>query len=518
LVSLPQTVPAALERAACDFGEAEAVVDRSDRWTFAQLHAESLRVARALTASRVAPGDRVALWAPNSARWVAASFGVYTAGAVLVPVNTRFKGMEAAHVLRRSGATLLLASTDAVGADLLGLLQGAGDLPGLRETVVVEGPARDDAVGWDEFVARGAAADDRPLPLVGDDDLADIIFTSGTTGAPKGAMLGHGPSVRTYEAWSDAVGLRGGDRYLCVYPFFHTAGLKSAVLACVLRGATVLPHAVFDAGVVMQRVVEESITVLPGPPTVFQSMLEHPDRAQFDLSSLRLSVTGAATVPVEVVRRMREDLHIATVVTGYGLTETTGTVSMCHHDDPPEVVATTVGRPLPGVSVRVVDDEGSTVPPGETGEILVKGFNVMRGYFDDPEATAGAFDDEGYLRTGDIGYLGDDGNLRITDRKKDMFIVGGFNAFPAEIEGIMLTHAGVSQVAVVGVPHDRMGEVARAYVVRRGGHAVDERALIAWCREHMANYKVPKEVHFVDELPLTASGKVQRFRLRQPGT
>jgi len=516
-VTLPQTVPAALERAARDFGDAEAVVDRSDRWTFAQLHAESLRVARALAASGVRPGDRVALWSPNSARWIAASFGVYAAGAVLVPVNTRFKGMEAAHVLRRSGATLLLASTDAVGTDLLAMLETAGDLPALRDAVVVEGPARPGAVAWEDFVARGAAAGDRPLPAVGADDLADIIFTSGTTGAPKGAMLGHGPSVRTYEAWSDAVGLRRGDRYLCVYPFFHTAGLKSAVLACVLRGATVLPHAVFDAGVVMQRVADERITVLPGPPTVFQSMLEHPERARFDLSSLRLSVTGAATVPVEVVRRMREDLHIATVVTGYGLTETTGTVSMCHHDDPPEVVATTVGRPLPGVSVRVADEKDCTVPTGETGEILVKGFNVMRGYFDDPEATAEAFDDEGYLRTGDIGHIGEDGNLRITDRKKDMFIVGGFNAFPAEIEGIMLTHPGVAQVAVVGAPDDRLGEVAEAYVVRRSGDAVDQEVLIAWCREHMANYKVPREVHFVDELPLTASGKVQRFRLRQPG-
>ena len=512
----PETIPAALERAAREFGDAEAVVDRSNRWTFAQLHAESRRVARALDASGVRPGDRVGLWSPNSARWIAASFGVYAAGGVLVPVNTRFKGREAAHVLRRSGATVLLACTDAVGTDLLALLDGADNLPALRETVVVEGPGRPGAVAWDDFVARGAGAGDRPLPSVGADDLADIVFTSGTTGSPKGATLGHGPSVRTYEAWSDAVGLRRGDRYLCVYPFFHTAGLKSAVLACVLRGATVLPHAVFDAGVVMQRVADERITVLPGPPTVFQSMLEHPDRARFDLSSLRLSVTGAATVPVEVVRRMREDLGIATVVTGYGLTETTGTVSMCRHDDPPEVVATTVGRPLPGVSVRVVDENDDTLPTGGTGEIMVKGFNVMRGYFDDPEATAGAFDDEGYLRTGDIGHVGEDGNLRITDRKKDMFIVGGFNAFPAEIEGIMLTHPGVAQVAIVGAPHDRLGEVAQAYVVRRGGD-VDEGALIAWCREHMANYTVPRGVRFVDELPLTASGKVQRFRLRQPG-
>jgi HIP---CoA ligase len=516
-VASPQTVPAALERAARAFGDSEAVVDGDVRWTFNQLQTESRRIAHALAVSGLRPGDRVALWSANSARWIAASFGVYAAGAVLVPVNTRFKGTEAAHVLRRSGATLLLTSTDAVGTDLLALLEDTDDLPALREVVIVEGPARPGGVPWEDFVARGAAAGDRPLPVVGPDDLADIIFTSGTTGAPKGAMLCHGPSVRTYEAWSDAVGLRRGDRYLSVYPFFHTAGLKSAVLACVLRGATVLPHAVFDAGVVMQRVADEHITVLPGPPTVFQSMLEHPLRARFNLSTLRLSVTGAATVPVEVVRRMREDLRIGTVVTGYGLTETTGTVSMCHHDDPPEVVATTVGRPLPGVSVKVADDHGAPVPPGEPGEVLVKGFNVMRGYFDDPAATAEAFDRDGYLRTGDIGLVGDDGNLRITDRKKDMFIVGGFNAFPAEIEGVMLTHPGVAQVAVVGMPDDRLGEVGQAYVVRRAGEAVDDVGLIAWCREHMANYKVPREVLFVDDLPQTASGKVQRFRLRRPG-
>jgi acyl-CoA synthetase (AMP-forming)/AMP-acid ligase II len=286
------------------------------------------------------------------------------------------------------------------------------------------------------------------------------------------------------------------------------------VLACVLRGATVLPHAVFDAGVVMRRVVDEQISVLPGPPTVFQSILEHPGREAFDLSTLRLSVTGAASVPVEVVRRMREDLGIATVVTGYGLTETTGTVSMCRHDDPPEVVARTVGKPLDGVSVRVVDDDGAVVDAGDPGEIVVKGFNIMRGYFEDAEATAAAVDADGWLRTGDIGLIDQDGNLRITDRKKDMFIVGGFNAYPAEIEGLMLRHPAVAQVAVVGVPDDRLGEVAQAYVVRRAGAEVDEDALVEWCRAHMANYKVPRRVVFVDELPLTASGKVQRFRLR----
>ena len=229
-MSGPSTVPAALEHAAEAFGHDEAVVDGAVRWSFAQLQDESLRVAGALVTLGVQPGDRVALWAPNSARWIAASFGTYLAGAVLVPINTRFKAMEAAHVLRRSGASVLLASTDAVGTDLLALLEGAGELPALRQTVTT-GPGRPGAVAWDDFVTHGSTVSAGELRTPRPDDLADIIFTSGTTGAPKGAMLGHGPSVRTYEAWSDAVGLRRGDRYLCVYPFFHTAGLKSAVLA-----------------------------------------------------------------------------------------------------------------------------------------------------------------------------------------------------------------------------------------------------------------------------------------------
>jgi acyl-CoA synthetase (AMP-forming)/AMP-acid ligase II len=510
------TIPAALERAAASFGADEAVVDGTTRWTFEQLLGEARRIAHCLVASGIRPEDRVAVWAANSARWIATSFGVYWAGAVLVPVNTRFKAMEAAHVLRRSEAKLLCASTDVLGTDLVGLLEDV-DLPELRETVVIDGPTRHGASPWHDFLGRAErTASEAPLPRVEPEDLADIVFTSGTTGAPKGAMLAHGPSVRTYEAWSDAVGLQRGDRYLCVYPFFHTAGLKSAILACVLRGATVLPHAVFDAAVVMERVSAERISVLPGPPTVFQSMLEHPDRSEYDLSTLRLSVTGAATVPVEVVRRMRDDLKIATVVTGYGLTETTGTVSMCRHDDSPEVIATTVGKPLEGVRVRVIADDGTTPPAGSAGEILVQGFNVMLGYFGDDEATSAAIDEDGWLHTGDIGLVDEAGNLHITDRKKDMFIVGGFNAFPAEIEGIMLTHPAVAQVAVVGVADERLGEVGRAFVVRRARHEVDEASLVAWCRDHMANYKVPRAIEFVGELPQTASGKVQRFRLRAP--
>jgi HIP---CoA ligase len=328
-------------------------------------------------------------------------------------------------------------------------------------------------------------------------------------------VLTHGASVLTYGEWSRLVGLREGDRYLVVYPFFHTAGLKSGVLACILTGASIHPQPVFDVPTVMRRVAEERITMLPGPPTVFQAILNHPDLPSFDLSSLRLSVTGAAVVPVSIVRRMRDELHFENVVTGYGLTETTGTVSMCRHDDPPEVIAETVGRPLPGVEVRVVDDRGGNVTPGDPGEILVRGFNVMQGYFDNPTATAETIDADGWLRTGDIGLLDHGGNLRITDRKKDMFIVGGFNAYPAEIEAVLLGHADIAQVAVVGVADERLGEVGVAFAVARTGRTIDGDEVVAWCRARLANFKVPRRVIAVDALPVNASGKVVKFRLRE---
>jgi HIP---CoA ligase len=514
----PGTIPEALSHAAERYRDDEALIDGTVRLSFGTLATRVDDMARALVGSGIEPGDRVALWAPNSADWVITSFAIYSVGAVLVPLNTRYRGEEAGHVLRTSRARLLFTVTDLLGSDLVALLADVPGLESLQEIVVLEGPTRPGCTTLAEFADRASPAHGpevlRRRAALRGDDASDIIFTSGTTGKPKGAVLGHGASVRTYLAWSELVGLQRSDRYLVVYPFFHTAGLKSGLLACVLRGATIVPHAVFDVVPVMERVAAERITMLPGPPTVFQSILNHPDFASFDLSSLRLSVTGAAIVPVDVIRRMRDELRFDTVVTGYGLTETTGTVSMCRHDDAPEVIASTVGRPLPGVSVRVVTDAGQSVDPGEPGEILVRGFNVMQEYFEDPTATEEAIDEEGWLHTGDIGVLGVDGNLRITDRKKDMYIVGGFNAYPAEIEGIMVGHPQVGQVAVVGVPDERLGEVGVAFVVPRPGQTVDPDELAAWCRDHMANFKVPRSIRVVDALPLNPTGKVMKFQLR----
>ena len=310
---MTDTIPAALRDAAVRFASDDAIVDAGTRHTFAELDALAERAARGFVAAGVAAGDRVAVWAPNSAAWIVASFGVYLAGGVLVPLNTRYKGEEAGHVLRTSGAKVLLTVTDFLDSDYLGMLEGVAGLDVIERTIVLSGPVPRGASGWDDFLNSGEAVDATEIrrreAALTPTDTSDIIFTSGTTGAPKGAMLSHGASVRTYTTWSELVGLRRGDRYLIVYPFFHTAGLKSGILACVLTGASIHPHPVFDVASVMRRVADERITMLPGPPTVFQSILNHPDFPTFDLSSLRLAVTGAAVVPVSIIRRMRDELR-----------------------------------------------------------------------------------------------------------------------------------------------------------------------------------------------------------------
>ena len=514
-----KSIPGLLLGAAERFGDAEALVDGRLRLGFAGLADAAEASTRAAIASGVGPGVTAAIWAPNIYEWVVAALGVHGAGGVLVPLNTRFKGAEAADILGRSKAKVLFCVNGFLGTDYPALLRGAGvDLPDLERVVVLRGDGGDGTESWARYLGRGedvpaAGIRDRWAAIDGT-SLSDIIFTSGTTGRPKGAMATHAQTLRVFETWSDVVGLRAGDRYLIVNPFFHTFGYKAGWVACLLKGATMLPQAVFDVAEAMNRISEERVTVLPGPPTLFQSILDHPDRGAHDLSSLRLAVTGAAVVPVELIRRMREELTFHTIITAYGLTEATGTVTMCRPEDDPETIASTSGRAIPDTEVEVVDEAGRALPPGQPGEVVTRGYHVMQGYLDDDAATAEAIDAAGWLHTGDIGIMDDRGYLRITDRKKDLFIVGGFNAYPAEIEGALLRHPAVSQAAVIGIPDERMGEVGMAFVVPRPGRTVAPDELIAWARDEMANYKVPRRVEVVDALPLNASGKVLKTELR----
>ncbi len=508
------SVPRLVDSAAGRFGDAPALVEGGRVISFAGLRDAVRRTAGAALAAGVEHGERVGIWAPNSARWVVAALGVLSAGGVLVPVNTRLKGPEAADILRRSGVRLLFGVSGFLGVDYEKMI-AAEQVPSLSRFV-----ALDSEESWGGFLSgAGWVSPDRVEARAGavtPEDLSDIVFTSGTTGSPKGVMATHAQTLRAFGSWASIAGLRRGDRYLVVNPFFHTFGLKAGILASLMAGAAVIPVATFDVRAVLELVASQGISVLPGPPTIYQSILDLEDRAGYDLTTLRLGVTGAAVVPVELIERMSSELGFDTVLTAYGLTESTGMVTMCRRGDPPGIVASTSGRAIPGVEVKVAGPSGSGLPPGQPGEVLVRGYSVTQGYLDDPAATEAAIDRSGWLHTGDVGVLDESGYLRITDRIKDMYVVGGFNVYPAEIEQVLARHEAVKEVAVVGMPDRRLGEVGVAFVVADSPVAGEKlsRELTEMARSQLANFKVPRRVELVEELPRNASGKVLKQLLR----
>ena len=514
---LPESIPALVLFAAERHGERLALEDGERKISYAELPSQMLQVTRALLAAGINKGDRVVIWAPNCVDWVLLALGLQAAGAVLVPLNTRMKGAEAADIVARSGARLAFVQGHFLGADYQAMLNEHRPATMERMVLLDAEPQRTS----DQSLARFlATAEQVPLEQalasarsIAADDLSDLLFTSGTTGKSKGVMCAHGPALRAFNEYVRIIGLVPGDRYLIVNPFFHSFGYKAGWLTCLLGGATILPQPVFDADEVFRRVAEERITILPGPPTLYLSMLDHPDLPHMDLSSLRVAVTGASTIPPILIQRIRDELGCSVVTTAYGLTECGGLATICDPEDSAEVIAGTSGRPIPGTELAILDPQGRPLPAGENGEICLRGFHLMQGYFDDPEATRATFDEEGWLHTGDIGSLDEQGNLRITGRLKDMFIVGGFNCYPAEIEAALSEHPAIAQVAVLGVPDERMGEVGCACVVLRQGEQLDEPALIAWSRERMANYKVPRRVEFFEQLPTNASNKVDKLLL-----
>ena len=503
----PRTVPAALDRFADQLPTQDALITDDRSFTAAALRNAVHRAAAALITLGVQPGDRVAIWSPNTWHWVVACLAIHHAGAAMVPLNTRYTAAEASDILARSEAPVLFAMGRFLGNDRAADLDRDA-LPALRHIVRIP---IDEADGtWDEFIERGSdlkgtAAVVARAAAVTPDDVSDILFTSGTTGRSKGVLCAHRQSLSGSASWAANGKITSDDRYLCINPFFHNFGYKAGILACLQTGATLIPHLTFDPLRTLQAIEQHRITVLPGPPTIYQTLLDHPARHDYDLSSLRFAVTGAATVPVVLVERMQSELDIDIVLTAYGLTEANGMGTMCRADDDTVTVATTCGRPFADFELRI----------GDGGEVLLRGPNVMLGYLDDREATAAAIDTDGWLHTGDIGEVDERGNLRITDRLKDMYICGGFNVYPAEIEQVLARMDGVADAAVIGVPDQRLGEVGRAFVVTRPGSELDEESVIAYTREHLANFKAPRSVRFVEALPRNAGGKVVKPELRE---
>jgi acyl-CoA synthetase (AMP-forming)/AMP-acid ligase II len=509
------TIPAVLDAAAARDPDGVALLDpvTGMRVTVGQLRDAAFRAAAVLVAGGLPERGRVALWGPNSVDWAVANLAVLVAGATVVPLNTRAPSAEAAAICTRARVHAVVAAREFLGRGLAAEASSfAADVgPDARVRVLGEELA---AAGTDATGEVGAAVSAEVAAratAVGPDDISHVQFTSGTTGAPKGVMLRHGAMVTTTRSWVAVVGLAPGDVYPVVSPCSHIAGHKTGLLACLVAGATAVPLATFDASALARLVDEEGVSFLQGVPTVFHDLVELAQARGRGFPGVRTAVTGAAVIPPSLIRDLREVAGITNVLAGYGLTESTGVVTITGPADPVDAVATTTGYPVPGVELRLVDATGRDVAVGGRGEVLVGGPSLMAGYLDDPEATADAVRD-GWLHTGDVGELDGAGRLRIVDRLKDMVVVGGFNVFPAEVEHVLVDHPAVVQAAVVGEPDARLGEVPVAHVVVRA--PVDDEELLAFCRARLAGYKVPRRVQVHDALPVNTAGKVVKGALR----
>ncbi|MEV0335785.1 FadD3 family acyl-CoA ligase [Nocardia sp. NPDC050717] len=507
-----QTTPQALRDVAAAYQDEPALIDGATRLTWGQLLDQVRIAARALIARGIDSGDRVAMWAPNTHHWVVAALAAHSVGAALVPLNTRYMAAEAADVLRRVDAKALFVAGPFLGRDRAAEL--LAEAPDLAIDTVVVIPVEDDSahastLAWPALLELAetvpAETGEERAAAVSPDDISDILFTSGTTGRSKGTLVAHRQALGVVRGWVECSTLRAGDKYLMIPPFFHNFGYKAGILACLVTGATIVPQATFDVPATLAMIESERITVLTGPPTIYQTILEHPKRGDHDLSSLRVAVTGAATVPVVLIERMRDDLEFEVVITAYGLSESAGFGTMCRPEDDAATIANTCGGPIADFELRL----------SEAGEVLLRGPNVMLGYLDDPEATAEAIDADGWLHTGDIGIVDERGYLKITDRLKDMYITGGFNVYPAEIEQTLARLDGVAESAVIGVPDERMGEVGKAVVVRKAGSTLTAEEVLAFAASKLANFKVPRLVEFRDQLPYSAAGKVLKRELRE---
>jgi len=476
------------------------------QWTYAEMYADSLAVARALR-RRFAPGERVAVWAPNCPEWVLLEFGSALAGTVMVTVNPAYQSEELAYVLKQSRSAGIVYRPEFRGNPMQAHLDAIQrDCDELRETISLE--------DWDAFIASGRDSDIE-LPDVEPADAVMIQYTSGTTGFPKGALLHHRGLVNNGAHVADRQGAVEGGVVMTYMPLFHTAGCVLCVLAAVSKKATMVVVPQFDPRLVLELMETYRATAMMGVPTMLIALLEHPDFTRRDLSSVQVICSGGSTVPAALVQKFEAALGAPFTIV-FGQTECSPVASMTRPDDSLEDKAETLGGPMPNVEVKIADpDSGATVPLGALGEYCTRGYHVMHEYFDMPEATGDSIDADGWLHTGDLCSMDERGYCKVQGRLKDMIIRGGENIYPREIEELLFRHPSVGDVAVVGLPDERMGEEVAAFLRAAPGEVIDKDALFTYLREHLAPQKTPRYWFEVDEFPLTGSGKIQKFVLRQ---
>ncbi len=530
---LGDTVGEHFSAAAARWPDHEALVVRHQgiRWTYEELHERAADIAAGLLGMGLKPGDRVGIWSPNCAEWVLTQFGTALAGLILVNINPAYRTTELEYALNKVGCKALILAESFKTSDYPAILEELtpeipastpGDLraerlPHLRWPILI-GADRPGYLAFDSVADRAAepfAAKLSELRLDPDEPI-NIQFTSGTTGLPKGATLTHHNILNNAFFVGEAMQLTPADRLCIPVPLYHCFGMVLGNLACVTHGSTmVFPGEGFEPGEVLATVQQERCTALHGVPTMFIAELEHPDFGSFDLSSLRTGIMAGSPCPVEVMKRVISDMHMTGVTIAYGMTETSPVSFQTGPDDPVDRRVSTVGRVHPHVEVKVVDEAGRIVPRGRPGELCTRGYVVMRGYWDDPERTAEAVDAAGWMHTGDLATIDAEGYANIVGRIKDMVIRGGENVYPREVEEFLYGHPAVEDVQVIGVPDPKYGEELAAWVKLRQGATATEDEIRDYCRGRIAHFKVPRYVRFVDEFPLTVTGKVQKFVMRE---
>jgi fatty-acyl-CoA synthase len=523
---LDETIGTNLARTVERFGSNEAVVSRHQnvRLTYQQLWDDVDLVARGLLGLGVDRGDRVGIWSPNCVEWTLVQFATARVGAILVNVNPAYRPNELAYALRQSGVRTLITAEEFKTSRYLEMIASVRDeLPAL-ERVITIGSARggggDDLV-WSELLAAAGAvtsdAVEARAATLSPGDPINIQYTSGTTGNPKGATLTHSNILNNGFGMADALGYTSADRVCIPVPLYHCFGMGVGNLGCTTSGSTmVYPAPSFEPLATLEAIADEHCTSLYGVPTMWIAMLEHPRFSEFDLTSLRTGVMAGAPCPIEVMKRAVSEMHAREVCIAYGMTETAPVTFVTRRDDDLERRVSTVGTVMPNCEAKVIDPlSGETVPHGETGEVCTRGYVVMQGYWENEAATADAVDRDGWMHTGDLGVMDAAGYLNIVGRSKDMAIRGGENIYPREIEEVLFLHPAIASVQVLGVPDERMGEELMAWVVLREGQDTDEDELRGFCRERLAHFKVPRYWKFVDEFPMTVTGKVRKVEMRE---
>ena len=520
-----ETIGVRFDRAAARWSSLEALVVRHQniRWTYGELKQRVEQFAAGLIALGLEPGDRIGIWSPNNAEWVITQFATAKAGLILVNINPAYRLTELEYALRKSGCKALITAPRFKSSDYLAMLRTLLEqkrLPELRTVVHLGAEAQAGMMRFDEVAARGGTAERARLDdLAGRlqfDDAINIQFTSGTTGLPKGATLTHHNILNNGFFCGEAMSLRPGDRLAIPVPLYHCFGMVLSNLAAITHGAAMIfPGESFDALAVLETVEAERCTALHGVPTMFIAELEHSEFRRFDLRSLRTGIMAGAPCPIEVMRRVARDMHLSQITIAYGMTETSPVSFQSSVDDPLERRVSTVGRIHPHVEVKIVDADGRIVPRGTPGELCTRGYSVMLGYWDEAEQTAQVVDAARWMHTGDLATIDEEGYCNIVGRLKDMVIRGGENIYPREVEEFLFRHPKIESAQVFGVPDAKFGEELCAWIKVRAGETLAEEEVRAFCDGQIARYKIPRYIRFVGDYPMTVTGKVQKFAMRE---